>query len=55
MKLRDLIAGIFSIALFIVVIYGMWWLAKNGSYFIWYEGMVQETIKEMVKPEYLIK
>lgn len=34
-------------------IYCMYWLAKNGSYFFFYEDMVKETIKEMVKPEYL--
>ena len=35
-------------------IFGMWWLAKHGSYFLWYEDMVQGTIREMVKPESLL-
>jgi len=34
-------------------IYGCYWLVKTGSYFFFYESMVQETITEMVKPEYL--
>lgn len=35
------------------VLYGSYWLAKHGSYALWYEDMVKETIREMVKPEYL--
>ena len=32
----------------------MFWITKNVSYWLFYENMVQDTIKEMVKPEYLI-
>jgi hypothetical protein len=35
------------------VIYGFYWIAKTVSYTIFYEDMVQDTVKEMVKPEYL--
>jgi len=42
-----------TITLFVV--YAVWWVAKTGSYVFFYEAMVQETIREMVKPEYLIK
>lgn len=42
-----------GIILFCIAVYGMYWLAKTGSYFFFYESMVQETIREMVKPEYL--
>jgi len=34
-------------------IYGGYWVTKHVSYAIFYEDMVQDTIKEMVKPEYL--
>jgi hypothetical protein len=45
---------IFSTILFICLnIYGCYWVAKTGSYFFFYEGMVKETIQEMVKPEAL--
>ena len=37
------------------VIYGFYWIGKHGSYVLFYEGMVQETVKEMVKSEYLRK
>ncbi len=32
-------------------LYGAYWLAKNGSYWLWYEDMVKDTIREMVKQE----
>ena len=45
---------IFSRILFIcLTIYGCYWVVKTGSYFFFYEDMVQETITEMVKPESL--
>jgi len=28
---------------------GGYWLAKHGSYWLWYEDMVKATIVEMVK------
>jgi len=40
------------IAVIVVTGLFMWggvWLAKNGSYFFFYEEMVKETIQEMVK------
>lgn len=37
----------------VCLIVGMYWLAKNGSYWLWYEDMVKETIREMVKQEAL--
>jgi len=45
-----LFLAVIGIACFIV---GAFWLAKNGSYFFFYEDMVKETIQELVKPEYL--
>jgi hypothetical protein len=37
----------------IAFVAGMWWLAKHGSYWLWYEEMVINTIKDTVKPEFL--
>ena len=42
-----------AIALICGGIYGCYWVAKSVSYGFFYEGMVQQTITEMVKPEYL--
>ena len=51
------IAGI--IILTIVAIapfcYGAFWLKKTPSYSWAYEDMVEQTVREMVKPEYLIE
>lgn len=44
------LAGFAAIA---CLLFGMYWLAKNGSYWLWYEDMVKETIREMVKQEAL--
>lgn len=35
-------------------IYAMYWVAKHGSYAFFYEGMVKDTIIEMVKESSLI-
>ena len=48
--------GIFiiEIIIFCLVTWGMYWAIKSFSYWICYEDMVKETIKQMVKPEYLL-
>jgi uncharacterized membrane protein YccF (DUF307 family) len=51
--MKQLLATLATIALIIGIIYGSYWVVKNLSYLFFYEDMVQETIKEMVKPEYL--
>jgi hypothetical protein len=33
----------------LVFIYGSYWLIKTGSYWLFYEDMVKQTIHEMVK------
>lgn len=35
------------------LIFECYWIAKKVSYEWWYEDMVQETVRDMVKPEYL--
>jgi hypothetical protein len=45
-----ILAGIILIPF---AIYGAFWVAKHGSYWLFYEDMVQENIRELVKPEAL--
>jgi hypothetical protein len=51
--LKEIIYGLIGLAMSIGFIYGMYWIAKTISYQIFYEDMVQRTVTEMVKPEYL--
>ena len=49
--------GLFDAAipvlLWCLAIYAMYWFFKTGSYWFFYEDMVMDTIREMVKPEHL--
>jgi len=45
--------GILYIAVSLAFIFGVFYAFKYVSYKIFYEGMVEQTITEMVKPEYL--
>jgi len=54
LAMTNVVKWILAILIICVSIYGIYWLAKTGSYFFFYESMVQDTIREMVKPEYLI-
>ena len=50
------VLGVIALVIFMGgVIYGTYWVAKTVSYSIFYEGMVNETITEKVKPSCLIK
>lgn len=51
LKSAGLIIG--AIILAICFTYGCYWLVKTVSYFFFYESMVEQTVREMVKPEYL--
>jgi len=51
--MKEILGFIAILAAICGFIYGMYWFYKTGSYFFFYEDMVQETIREMVKPEYL--
>jgi len=51
--MREILMWIVGGVLVCVFIYAMYWVAKTGSYFFFYEDMVQDTIREMVKQEYL--
>jgi len=46
MKAVGIFAGVVLVA---SLIYGSYWIAKTVSYSVFYEGMVRETVREMVK------
>lgn len=50
--MSEIIKVILVLFLGAVLIYGGYWVAKNVSYWFFYEDMVIQTIKETVKPEY---
>ncbi len=47
--------GLAGIVLIGGIRYGSYWIAKTVSYSFFYESMVEQTVREMVKPEYLKK
>ena len=51
--ISNIILTIIGLVLFCVFLYGCFVVGKTASYSFFYEDMVQETIEEMVKPEYL--
>jgi hypothetical protein len=54
MKLiKAIVVTVLGLAIAVTIIYGCYWLAKTVSYAFFYEDMVQRTVVEMVKPEYL--
>jgi len=50
-------AWVFGVLLSFAAIYAFYWVFKSFSYWLFYEDMVQDTVKEMlgryVKPESL--
>lgn len=52
-KLSEIFGILAIIVLVCGAIYGCYWVAKTVSYTIFYEDMVEQTIRETVKPEYL--
>ncbi len=50
---RMVVQGVLSLAFVCGIIYGCYWITKTVSYSFFYEDMVQRTVVEMVKPEYL--
>lgn len=47
--MKELLGGLALVALAAAIIYGTYWVGKTVSYSIFYEDMVQGTIKELVK------
>lgn len=51
--MKNILLIIAGVVAFCALMWGMYWVVKTGSYFFFYESMVHETVREMVKPEYL--
>lgn len=51
--MKKLTATVALVIVSIIFIYASYMVAKSISYTLFYEDMVQQTIREMVKPEYL--
>jgi len=49
--MKDLIEALLTLDILIALVYGCYWLAKNISYSVFYEEMVIDSIKEVVKRE----
>lgn len=45
---KTITAWIIAIVFVLTLMYSCFWLAKHGSYMLFYEDMVRETIKEIV-------
>lgn len=52
-KIKSIVLGIAAAIALGVSIWGAMWLTKHGSYALFYEDMVKETVRKMVKPECL--
>lgn len=48
MKYIPLIPLILGMALVAAIIWGSFWLVKTGSYKLWYEDMVVDTVRKTV-------
>ncbi|MBP8285125.1 MAG: hypothetical protein KAX46_14635, partial [Chromatiaceae bacterium] len=53
LKMKEIVTYLGGAVLTAALMFGAYWLAKHGSYWLWYDSMVKETIQEMVKPEAL--
>lgn len=53
--MKDLLLALLGLVFAGCLTYGGYWVAKNVSYAVFYEGMVIETINETVKDSCLIK
>jgi hypothetical protein len=52
--MKNFIYGTLGLALVCLFIYGCYWVVKTVSYTIFYEDMVEQTIKETVKQSCLL-
>ena len=51
--MKNIVMFVGATLLICAMIYGLYWVTKTVSYEVFYEDMVQETVREMVKPEHL--
>ena len=50
-EMKDALAYFIAIVGLLGLIIAIYWLAKHGSYWLWYDSMVQDTMRELLKPE----
>lgn len=50
---NKLLYALLWLVIFCALMYGMYWLVKSMSYWLFYEEMVKETIIELVKQDAL--
>ena len=53
MKTSETFTIILIILIIGLVVFGLYRVSKRVSYNLWYKPMVEQTIREMIKPEYL--
>lgn len=51
--MKEIVGAVMVAILVLILIYGMYCIGKTISYNIFYEDMVQQTVRELVKPESL--
>ncbi len=51
--LRNVVLILVAIAAVLGMIYFFYWVGKTSSYVLFYEDMVQDTVREMVKTDSL--
>lgn len=51
--IKQIIGGSIALMLFVVILWGCYFVVKTISYKLFYEDMVKQTITEMVKQESL--
>jgi FtsZ-interacting cell division protein ZipA len=51
--MKNLFLSIAGIVCIIAIIYGAYWIVKTVSYQVFYKEMVEQTMRNMVKPECL--
>lgn len=51
--MKDYITMALTALIIVFVIYSIYWIGKVGSYKIFYESMVKQTVTQMVKSESL--
>lgn len=47
--MNNMLKSIIGIVISLGILYCFYWILKTGSYLIFYEGMVKDTIIEMVQ------
>ena len=53
--MKEMIPTLIGIAVAFILVYFTYYIFKSLSYSFFYEDMVIKTVREMVKPEYLLK